>query len=325
MKRFLARRALGLVLTVWTVATLAFFLMRAVPGGPFSDERRLSPEVEAAIERRYHLDWPAWRQYLQFLGPLNLDQRGLLGDRSDVWGGALVGDLGPSFRQRDFTVDELLAQSLPISIELGLAALAWALLLGLPAGVAAALRPRGWLDLALRGVTTAGIVLPNFVIAALLLMVFALRLGWLPVAGYGSARHLVLPALALGAPTAAYVARLVRTGMLEALNAEHVLAARAKGLPRWRIVRDHALAAALLPVASYLGPAAAGILTGSLVIERIFAIPGAGSHFVGSALDRDYTLAMGVTLTYTVFVYGLNTLVDALYPLLDPRIRLEDL
>jgi oligopeptide transport system permease protein len=325
MRRFLLRRALGLVLTVWAVATLAFFLMRGVPGGPFSGERRLAPEVEAAIERRYHLDWPAWRQYLQFLGPFNLDAHGLLGDRTDVWSGALAGDLGPSFRQRDYTVDELLAQSLPISIELGLAALVWALLLGLPAGIAAGLWPRGWLDVALRGVSTLGIVLPNFVIASLLLMLFALGLGWLPVAGYGSPRHLVLPALALGAPTAAYVARLVRSGLLEALSAEHVLAARAKGLPRWRIVRDHALQAALLPVASYLGPAAAGILTGSLVIERIFAIPGAGSHFVGSALDRDYTLAMGVTLTYTVFVYVLNSAVDALYPLLDPRIRLEQL
>jgi len=325
MRRFLLRRALWLVLTVWAVATLAFFLMRAVPGGPFSGDRRLSPEVEAAVEARYHLDWPAWRQYLQFLGPLNLDAHGLLGDRSDVWGGALVGDLGPSFRQQDYTVNELLAQSLPISIELGLAALLWAVLLGVPAGVAAALRPRGWLDLALRGVTTLGIVLPNFVIASLLVMLFAFRLGWLPVAGYGGLRHLVLPALALGAPFAAYVARLARTGTLEALSAEHVIAARAKGLPRWRIVRDHVLPAALLPVASYLGPAAAGVLTGSLVIERIFAIPGAGTHFVGSALDRDYTLAMGVTLTYTVFVYVLNTAVDALYPLLDPRISLEEL
>lgn len=325
MTRFLLRRALWLVLTVWAVATLAFFLMRAVPGGPFSGERRLAPEVEAAVEARYHLDWPLWRQYLQFLGPLNLDEHGVLGDASDVWGGALAGDLGPSFRQRDYTVNELLAQSLPISIELGLAALLWALAVGIPAGAAAALRPRGWLDLALRGVTTAGIVLPNFVIASLLLLVFAFRLGWLPVAGYGSARHLVLPALALGAPFAAYVARLTRTGMLEALSAEHVLAARAKGLSRGRIVREHVLPAALLPVASYLGPATAGILTGSLVIERIFAIPGAGTHFVGSALDRDYTLAMGVTLTYTVFVYVLNTAVDALYPLLDPRISLEDL
>ncbi|HVS18977.1 MAG TPA: ABC transporter permease [Planctomycetota bacterium] len=325
MRRFLLRRALWMVLTVWAVATLAFFLMRAVPGGPFSGERRLAPEVEAVVAARYHLDWPLWRQYLQFLGPLNLDDHGLLGDSSDVWGGALAGDLGPSFRQRDYTVNELLAQSLPISIELGLAALLWAVLLGVPAGVAAALRPRGWLDLALRGATTLGIVLPNFVIATLLLMLFAFQLGWLPVAGHGSARHLVLPALALGAPFAAYVARLTRTGTLEALSAEHVFAARAKGLPRWRIVRDHVLPAALLPVASYLGPATAGILTGSLVIERIFAIPGAGTHFVGSALDRDYTLAMGVTLTYTVFVFVLNTCVDALYPLLDPRISLEDL
>jgi oligopeptide transport system permease protein len=325
VSRFLLRRALWLVLTLWAVATLAFFMMRAVPGGPFSGERRLAPEIEAQIAARYHLDWPLWRQYLQFLGPLNLDEHGLWGDRAQVFAGALSGDLGPSFRQRDFSVNEILAQSLPISMQLGLVALLWALALGLPAGILAALRPRGKLDLALRAVTTVGIVLPNFVIASVLLLLFALLWPVLPVAGYGSARHLVLPALALGAPFAAYIARLARTGMLEALSAEHIQAARAKGLPTWRIVVFHALKSACLPVVSYLGPAAAGILTGSLVIERIFAIPGAGSHFVGSALNRDYTLAMGVTLVYTLFVYSLNTLVDLLYPLLDPRIRLEEL
>ncbi len=324
MKTFLLRRLAWLVLTVWAVTTLSFFLMRAVPGGPFSGERRLAPEVEQQIAARYHFDWPLWRQYLQYLGPLNLDQHGLLGDRTRILGGALSGDLGPSFRQRDYSVNAILAQSLPISIALGLFALAWAVALGLCAGVLAALRPRSAWDTGLRLVATLGIALPNFVIASLLILLFVFLVPLFPVAGYGSARHLVLPSLALGAPFAAYVARLSRTGMLEALSQEHIRTALAKGLPtRWIVLR-HALPAACLPVVSYLGPAAAGILTGSLVIERIFAIPGAGSHFVGSALDRDYTLAMGVTLVYTLLVYTLNTAVDLVYPLLDPRIVLEE-
>jgi len=324
MRRFLLRRLAWLVLTVWTVATLSFFLMRAVPGGPFSAERRLAPDVEANVAARYHFDWPLWRQYLQYMGPLNLDEHGLLGDRTRVLGGAVTGDLGPSFRQRDFTVNEILAQSLPISLQLGLLALLWAIAIGLPAGVLAGIVPRSRTDVALRSLATLGIALPNFVIASLLLLVFAMWTPLFPVAGYGTARHLVLPSIALGAPFAAYIARLTRTGMLEALSQDHVRTAVAFGLRPWRIVVGHALRSACLPVVSYLGPAAAGVLTGSLVIERIFAIPGAGSHFVGSALNRDYTLAMGVTLVYTVLVYALNTLVDLVYPLLDPRIRLED-
>jgi oligopeptide transport system permease protein len=322
--RFLLRRLGWLFLTVWAVATLSFFLMRAVPGGPLSSERRLAPEVEANVAARYHLNWPLWRQYLQYMGPLNLDERGLLGDGTRVLGGALSGDLGPSFRQRDYSVNEILAQSLPISIELGLWALAWAVVIGLAAGILAGLYPHSRGDVLLRALATLGIALPNFVLASLLLLALAMGLKVLPVAGWGTPRHLVLPALALGAPFAAYIARLARTGLLEALAQDSIRTAVAYGLPPWRIVLERALRPACLPVVSYLGPAAAGVLTGSLVIERIFAIPGAGSHFVGSALNRDYTLAMGVTLVYTVLVYVLNTLVDLLYPLLDPRIRLEE-
>lgn len=324
MTRFVLRRLAWLFLTVWAVATLSFFLMRAVPGGPLSAERRLAPEVEANVAARYHLDWPLWRQYLQYLGPLNLDERGLLGDGSRPFGGALSGDLGPSFRQRDYSVNEILAQSLPISIELGAWALAWAVVVGLAAGTVAGLYPQSPGDVLLRVLATLGIALPNFVLASLLLLAFGMSFSFFPVAGWGTPRHLVLPALALGAPFAAYVARLARTGLLEALAQDSIRTAVAYGLPPWRIVLGRALRPACMPVVSYLGPAAAGILTGSLVIERIFAIPGAGSHFVGSALNRDYTLAMGVTLVYTVLVYALNTLVDLIYPLLDPRIRLED-
>jgi oligopeptide transport system permease protein len=231
----------------------------------------------------------------------------------------LTGDLGPSYRYRDFDVREILGQSLPISIRLGLCALAFALVLGISAGLVSALRPGSGVDVGMRLVATLGVALPNFVIAgfAILILVFAVPL--LPVAGWGTWRHMVLPAFALGAPFAAWIARLTRTGMLESLAQPWILTARAKGLSPLRIVLAHALKGGMLPVVSYLGPATAGILTGSLVIEQIFFVPGTGSHFVNSALNRDYTLAMGVTLLYTVLVFALNTLVDFAYTLLDPH------
>jgi oligopeptide transport system permease protein len=312
-----------MVATLWVVTTVSFFLMRAVPGGPFSEDRSLNPAVEANVQARYHLDWPLWKQYLQYVGPLNLGEQGLFGDGSDRLGGVLSGDLGPSFRHRDLTVNDVIAQSLPISLALGLAALVWALGLGLPAGLISALRPGSRLDVALRGVALLGIVLPNFVLAALAILLFAFALDLLPVAGWGGLEHLWLPSFALGAPFAAYVARLVRTGVIEVLGEDWIRTARAKGLPPRIILLRHALRGGLLPLVSYLGPAVAGILTGSLVIERIFGIPGTGSHFVGSALNRDYTLAMGVTLLYTALVYVLNTVVDLCYTMLDPRIELE--
>jgi oligopeptide transport system permease protein len=325
--RFLVRRALWFALTLWAVVTVSFFLMRAVRGGPFDGERRLNPAIERNIRARYHLDWPAWKQYLTYVGPLNLDEHGAKlagGDGTRPFGGVLCGDFGPSFKYRDFTVNDILAQSLPISLELGGIALAWALALGLAAGVWSAARRGATSDLALRAAAAAGIALPNFVIAGVLVILFVFLVPIFPVAGYGTWSHLVLPSLALGAPFAAYIARLTRTGMLEALSQDHVRTARAKGLSESAVILRHALPQALLPVISFLGPAAAGILTGSLVIERVFAIPGTGSHFVNSALNRDYTLAMGVTILYTVLVCALNALVDAAYTLIDPRIRIEE-
>lgn len=327
MTRFLLRRAATFALTLLVVVSVSFFLMRAVRGGPFSAERGLPPAIEKALSARYHLDWPAWRQFLHYTGPLNLDEHraaALGGDGTDVFGGLLALELGPSLRYRDFTVDDILRQSLPVSLALGALALAWALALGLSTGILAAVRARTALDLGLRLGATLGIAVPNFVLAALAIVVVSFGLGWLPPAGWGELRHLWLPALVLGAPFAAYVSRLVRAGLLEALSQDWIRTARAKGLPERTILLRHALRPALLPVVSYLGPATAGILTGSLVIERIFAIPGTGSHFVNSALNRDYTLAMGVTLVYTVLVYALNTLVDVAYTLLDPRIALEE-
>jgi oligopeptide transport system permease protein len=320
--RFVLRRLLWFAVTLGVVVTVSFFLMRSVRGGPFDGERALNEAVERNIQARYHLDWPLWKQYLQYVGPLNLDEHGpelLGGDGSDPFTGVLVGDFGPSFKYRDFTVNDVIAQSLPISASLGAIALAWALLLGLTAGVASALWRGSAVDVLLRLFATAGIALPNFTVAGFLVILFVFLVPLLPVAGYGSWRHLVLPGFALGAPFAAYIARLTRTGMLQ----DHIRTAHAKGLPPRLVLLRHAIRGGVLPVISYLGPATAGILTGSLVIERIFAIPGTGSHFVNSALNRDYTLSMGVTILYTVLVYGLNTLVDLAYTLLDPRIDLE--
>ena len=327
MTRFLLRRLFWFVLTLWAVVTVSFFLMRSVRGGPFSDERELHPAVERNLQARYHLDWPMWKQYLQYVGPVNLDERGpgfVGGDASKPLGGVLVGELGPSFKYRDFTVNDIIAQSLPISVALGAVALLWAIVLGLVTGVISAMWRGGKLDIAMRILATGGIALPNFVIAGFLILL--LVFGWklFPVAGWGDFRHLILPSFALGAPFAAYISRLTRTGMLEVLSQDWIRTAHAKGLPPRTVLLRHALKGGILPVVSYLGPATAGILTGSLVIEKIFAIPGTGSHFVNSALNRDYTLSMGVTILYTVMVYGLNTLVDLAYTFLDPRIDLEE-
>jgi oligopeptide transport system permease protein len=323
MMRFLLRRLAWFVLTTWVVISATFFLMRAVPGGPFDSERELNPIVKANVEARYHLDWPLWKQYVQYLGPLNLDEHGWFGDKSRIFGGLLTLDLGPSFTYRDFTVNDIIAQSFPVSVQLGVVALFWTLLLGVSAGVVAALHPRSKIDGLVRIFMALGVALPNFVIAGALILVFVFWIPIAPVAGFGTLRHMLLPGLALGLPFAAGVARLLRTSMLEVMQQDFIRAAAARGLPQRRIVWHHALRASLLPVVSYLGPATAGILTGSLVIEKIFFIPGTGSHFVNSALNRDYTLALGLTILYTILVYALNTLVDLAYTLLDPRIALE--
>jgi oligopeptide transport system permease protein len=323
---FLARRSLWFVATLLAVASVSFVLMRAVRGGPFDSERRLDPAIERNLRARYHLDWPVWKQFLGYVGPLNLDERRAVvfgGDGSRVLGGVLTGDFGPSLRYRDQTVGDLLGESLPISLALGSLALLGAVAVGLAAGVASAVWRGTLLDRAVRISASASLALPSFVVASALVVLFAFVLPLFPVAGFGTLRHLVLPAIALGTPIAAHVARLARTGMLETLGADFVVAARAKGLPERTVILRHALPGALLPVATYLGPAAAGCLTGSLVVERIFAIPGAGSHFVNSALNRDYTLAMGVTLVYCALVYALNVLVDLVQRVLDPRVASE--
>ena len=293
------------MLTLWVVFTVSFFLMRSVPGGPFSSERKLEPEIEANILRRYHLDEPLWQQYLRELGNV------------------ARGDLGYSFKLGDYTINRVIAEGLPVSMALGILALAFALILGLVAGITSAVRRDSLADIALMSVATIGIALPNFVIAGIAIIVFVFWIPLFPAAGWGSFDQLILPAFCLGAPYAAYVARISRTSMLDVLSQDHIRTARAKGLSPTRVVWGHALPGAILPVVSFLGPATAGILTGSLVVEQIFAIPGLGSHFVQAALQRDYTLAMGCVLLYTVVLYGMNTLVDFSYSILDPRVELE--
>lgn len=301
---FIAKRFLWLLITLWVVFTVSFFLMHAVPGGPYDRERALEPEIEEAIKRQYDLDKPIGEQYW-----LRLKE-------------CASGDLGASMR-KDFTVNRLIAEGLPVSAALGLFALAIAFVVGATAGIVSAVYRGGTTDLVMMSVATLGIALPNFVVAGFAIILFVFQLQWLPAAGWGSLDQLVLPALCLGAPYAAYVARIARTGMLDVLGQDHIRTAHAKGLAPPSVVLRHALPTAMLPVVSFLGPAVAGILTGSPVIEQVFAIPGLGWHFVQAAVDRDFPVAMGLVLLYTVLLYTMNLIVDLLYGVLDPRVEWE--
>ncbi|MEX0938155.1 MAG: ABC transporter permease subunit [Pirellulales bacterium] len=305
MIRFIAKRLGWMVLTLWIVFTVAFFLMRAVPGGPFQEDRKLPPEIEANIRAQFNLDAPLHEQYLTHLGR------------------AAQLDFGSSYKLKDFTVNEVIAQGFPISASLGIFALVFAFTLGTAAGIISALRRQSWLDVSFMAMATLGIAVPNFVLASLCIVLFVFTMKLLPAAGWGSLEQIILPALCLGAPFAAYIARLTRTGMLDVLSQDFIKTAYAKGLHPRRVILRHALRGAILPVVSYLGPATAGILTGSLVLERIFALPGMGSHFIDAATQRDYTLAMGMVLVYTLLLYTMNMLVDISYALIDPRVRLD--
>jgi oligopeptide transport system permease protein len=305
MLKFVLKRLMWMLITLWVVFTVSFFLMRFVPGGPFDGDRRLEPEIEQNMLRRYHLDEPLPVQYWRELTNV------------------VRGDLGYPFKLRDYTVNGVIAEGLPISAALGLLALTFAISLGLVAGITSATRRGSLADVTLMTLATIGIALPNFVIAGIAIILFVFLIPIFPAAGWGSFDQLVLPALCLGAPHAADVARITRTSMLDVLSQDHIRTARAKGLSRARVIWGHALPGAMLPVISYLGPATAYILTGSLVIEQIFAIPGLGSHFVEAALQRDYTLAMGCVLLYTVILSTMNALVDFSYTVLDPRVELD--
>jgi oligopeptide transport system permease protein len=304
LTRYLLTRLIMGLLTFWVIVSLVFFMVRAAPGGPFDGERRLPPEVEANLMAAYNLDQPVLTQYTDYLQML------------------LQGDLGPSFKQKDFTVNELIGAGIPISLGVGVSALLLAVIAGVALGVRAGLNPGSWSDLIVMGVANLGLALPSIVLAPLAVLLFAVWLGWLPAGGSGSLSHYVLPPIALSLPFIAAIARLTRGSVAEVTVAPHIMTARAKGLPVGRIVRRHILPIALLPVLSFLGPAAAALLTGSVVIEQVFDLPGIGRYFVQAALNRDYTLVMGVVVVYAAFILIFNLLVDVCYARLDPRIRL---
>ena len=306
MVRFIIRRLLSLIPTLFLIVTFSFFIMKAAPGGPFSAERSVPPEVLANINKVYHFDEPVYKQYLRYLGNI------------------LQGDLGPSFRYKDFTVNKLIGNTLPNSLILGLTALCFALVCGLIVGLISAVKQNSIGDYAAMSFAVIGISIPLFVVGPLLMFIFAVQLKWLPTSGWINGRQglktIIMPALTLSLPYFAYIARLSRASVLEVLRSDYIRTAYAKGLSYPAVLFKHALKGALLPVISYLGPAFAGIITGSVVIEKIFLVPGLGTFFVQSALNRDYTLIMGTVIIYSIILILMNFLVDILYATIDPRI-----
>lgn len=305
MLAYAIRRVAILVPTLLAIITISFLIIRLAPGGPFDEEQTLSPAIKANLEAAYGLDAPLSKQYFRYL-----------------WG-LMHGDFGPSFKFRDVGVSELIGQGLPVSLTLGACAVLLAIALGVPLGALAALRRNRAVDHAIRGISVLGIALPSFVVGPVLALVFGLYLRWLPVAGWeaGEARYMILPVITLALPVMAYVARLARASFLEVMRANHIRTARAKGLSELTIVWRHALRPALMPVVSYLGPATAFVVTGSLVVETVFSLPGTGRYLVQGAINRDYTLVMGMIVVYGVITLLCNLIADLLYSSLDPRVR----
>ncbi|HZM03574.1 MAG TPA: ABC transporter permease subunit [Candidatus Saccharimonadales bacterium] len=305
MFRYITRRFLETIPVLWIIATVTFFMMRLAPGGPFDAEKQISPEVRARMEAHYGLDKPLFEQYLTQMKHL------------------LHGDLGPSFKYPGRTVNEIIADAFPVSLELGFEALAVALVFGLAAGMVASLKQNSAWDHVPMSLAMAGLCVPTFVMGPLLISAFALHLDWFNAAGWYFPRDRVLPALTLGAYYAAYIARLARGGLLEILNQDFIRTARAKGASMRRILFKHALRGGILPVISFLGPAVAGLLTGSFVVETIFGVPGLGRYFVTAAFNRDYFMVMGSVLFYAGFVVALNLAVDVLLVWMNPKLRFE--
>ena len=306
MSRFIIRRLLSLIPTLFIIVTLSFFIIRIAPGGPFSSEKQVPPEVLQNIHKKYHMDEPLPMHYVRYLKDM------------------LKGDLGPSFRYKDYSVNELIGKSLPNSMFLGVVSLALALVSGIAVGIVSALKQNSWADYLFMSIAVVGISLPLFVIGPILMFILATWLDLLPTSGWITDRNglktLIMPALTLSFPYFAYIARLSRASILEILRSDYIRTARAKGLKESVVVGKHVLKGAMLPVISYLGPAFAGIITGSVVVEKIFLVPGLGGFFVNSALNRDYTLIMGTVIVYSVILVLMNFIVDILYGAIDPRI-----
>ena len=306
MLNYLGKRLINSIIVLWIVMTVTFLLMHAIPGGPFTAEKNLPPAVQANIEARYKLNDPLSTQYMDYVENI------------------LHGDLGPSFKYVGRSVNDIIGESFPVSFELGMEAILISLLLGIPAGVLAAYRRNNWQDRTVNLLTTIGIAVPGFVLAALMVEIFAMKLGLLPAAMWIDWKSRILPAFALAAMPMAFITRLTRSSMLEVLGQDYIKTAKAKGLGTTYILFKHALPNALIPVVTYIGPMVANILTGSFVIETIFAIPGLGSYFVTSIYNRDYTVILGVTIFYSAIIILMNMIVDIIYPMLDPRIKIGE-
>ncbi|MBV7387562.1 oligopeptide ABC transporter permease OppB [Pasteurellaceae bacterium TAE3-ERU1] len=305
MLKLILRRLLQAIPTLFVLITLSFFMMRLAPGSPFSSEKAYPPEVMANIEAKYHLNEPILKQYGIYLNDL------------------IHGDFGPSFKYKDYTVNQLLAESFPVSIKLGFFAFLIAFIFGVGAGTLAAVKQNKWLDYLIMTFAMTGVVIPSFVVAPLLVLVFSILLKWLPAGGWngGQLTNIVLPMIALSLSYIASIARITRGSMIEVLHSNFIRTAKAKGLPTRRIILKHALRPALLPVISYMGPAFVGIITGSMVIESIFGLPGIGQLFVNGALNRDYSLVLSLTILVGALTITFNAVVDILYAILDPKIR----
>jgi oligopeptide transport system permease protein len=305
MFSFVARRVLQMIPVLLAIATLTFFMIRLAPGGPFSGEKNIPPEILKNLDAYYGFDLPMHQQFLRWLG------------------NAVRGDLGPSTRYSSRTVNELIAESFPISAELALWALAVALIIGLAAGIIASVRPNTASDYIPSSLALAGISIPNFVLGPLLVLIFALKLGYLPVSGWDGWMDRILPSVTLGALYAAYVARLTRGGMLEILSQDFIRTARAKGASPLRVIMKHGMRGGLLPVVSYLGPAVAGLMTGSFAVETIFQIPGLGRYFVNAAFNRDFTMLLGAVLFYGALILLFNLIVDIVLIWMNPKLKFE--
>ncbi|GDY25484.1 MULTISPECIES: oligopeptide ABC transporter permease OppB [unclassified Agarivorans] len=305
MIKFILKRMLEAIPTLLVLITITFFMMRFAPGSPFSGERSLPPEVLANIEAKYGLDKPVLEQYFSYLGSL------------------AQGDLGPSFKYKDYTVNELVAQALPVSAKIGSIAFIFTVLMGVSVGTLAALKQNTWMDFSIMSTAMAGVVMPSFVLAPTLVYIFAIKLQWLPAGGWngGQLQYIILPMLGMSLLYVASFARIMRGSMIEVLSSNFIRTAKAKGLPYRHIILRHALRPALLPVVSYMGPAFVGIITGSVVIETIFGLPGFGKLFVNGALNRDYSLVLGLTILIGSFTIIFNAIVDILYAFIDPKIR----
>jgi len=304
--RFLLKRILITVLTILVIITITFIMMHAIPGGPFTREKALPDAVLEALNKKYHLDDPLWKQYLDYLK------------------GVISLDLGPSFQKTGMTVNDFIREGFPATMKIGLGAVIAIIVLGIPAGIFAALKVGKWQDNIIMLMVTLGVTIPSFVMATLIIYIFSAKLGWLPSNGLTSWKHMIGPVIALSGFSMSFVARMTRSSMLEVLQQDYIRTARAKGISENKVIFKHALKNALIPVITYLGPMIAALLTGSFVIEKIFAIPGIGKHFVESVGNRDYTVILGITIFYSLFLVVMVLIVDILYGIIDPRIKVED-